>query len=64
MASLFEDGLVVAALWLAMTHPLVFGIALLVAVLLMAVLTVTLFKFLRAAWRRLETFLSGSQKAV
>lgn len=64
LASLFEDGLVVAALWLAMTHPLVFGIALLVAVLLMAVLTVTLFKFLRAAWRRLETFLSGSQKAV
>lgn len=64
LASLFEDGLVVAALWLAVTHPLVFGIALLVAVLLMAVLTVTLFKFLRAAWRRLETFLSGSQKAV
>ncbi len=59
-----EDGLVVAALWLAVTHPLVFGIALLVAVLLMAVLTVILFKFLRAAWRRLETFLSGSQKAV
>lgn len=64
LASLFEDGLVVAALWLAMTHPLVFGIALLVAVLLMAVLTVILFKFLRAAWRRLGTFLSGSQKAV
>ena len=64
VASLFEDGLVVAALWLAMTHPLVFGIALLVAVLLMAVLTVILFKFLRAAWRRLGTFFSGSQKAV
>jgi hypothetical protein len=33
-------------------------------VVLMAVVTVTLFKFLRAAWRRLSIFLSGSPKAV
>ena len=64
LASLVEDGLVVAALWLAVAHPFVFGVALLVAVLLMAVVTITLFKFLRAAWRRLSTFLSGSQKAA
>ena len=64
LASLFEDGLVVAALWLAVAHPLVFGVALLVAVVLMTVLTITLFKFLRAAWRRLSVFLSGSPKAV
>jgi Flp pilus assembly pilin Flp len=37
---------------------------LLIAVVLMAVVTVTLFKFLRAAWRRLSVFLSGSPKAV
>jgi len=64
LASLVEDGLVVAALWLAVAHPFVFGVALLVAVLLMTVVTITLFKFLRAAWRRLSIFLSGSQKAA
>jgi len=64
IASLLEDGLVVAALWLAVAHPFVFGVALLVAVLLMAVVTIALFKFLRAAWRRLAVFLSGSPKAV
>ncbi|MBK7509978.1 MAG: DUF4126 domain-containing protein [Comamonadaceae bacterium] len=64
LASLFEDGLVVGAVWLAVTHPFVFGGALLIALALMAVVTVTLFKFLRAAWRRLSVFLSGSPKAV
>jgi hypothetical protein len=64
LASLFEDGLVVAAVWLAVNHPFVFGVALLISVVLMAVVTVTLFKFLRAAWRRLSVFLSGSPKAV
>ena len=64
LASLFEDGLVVGAVWLAVTHPFVFGVALLIVVVLMAVVTVTLFKFLRATWRRLSIFLSGSPKAV
>ncbi len=64
IASLLEDGLVVAALWLAVAHPFVFGVALLVAVLLMTVVTIALFKFLRAAWRRLAVLLSGSPKAV
>ena len=64
LASLIEDGLVVGAVWLAVTHPFVFGVALLIAVVLMAVVTVALFKFLRAAWRRLSVFLSGSPKAV
>jgi hypothetical protein len=31
LASLFEDGLVVGAVWLAVTHPFVFGVALLIA---------------------------------
>jgi hypothetical protein len=64
LASLVEDGLVVGAVWLATTHPLVFGIVLLVTVVLMWVVTVTLFKFLRAVFRRLSAFLSGSPKAV
>jgi hypothetical protein len=64
LASLVEDGLVVGAVWLAVTHPFVFGFTLLIVVVLMTVVTVTLFKFLRAAWRRLSVFLSGSPKAV
>jgi hypothetical protein len=64
LASLVEDGLVVAAVWLAVAHPVIFGVALLITVVLMAVVTVTLFKFLRAALRRLSAFLSGSPKAV
>jgi hypothetical protein len=31
LASLIEDGLVVGAVWLAVTHPFVFGVALLIA---------------------------------
>jgi hypothetical protein len=64
LASLVEDGLVVGAVWLATTRPLIFGIVLLATVVLMGVVTVTLFKFLRAALRRLSAFLSGSPKAV
>ena len=64
LASLVEDGLVVGAVWLAVAHPVIFGIALLLTVVLLGVLTVTLFKFLRAALRRLSAFLSGSPKAV
>ncbi len=50
--SLLEDGLVVAALWLATQHPLVFAVLLVIAVLAMWALTWFLFRFLRAAWRR------------
>jgi hypothetical protein len=64
LASLVEDGLVVGAVWLAVAHPVIFGIALLITVVLLGVLTVTLFKFLRTALRRLSAFLSGSPKAV
>jgi len=53
LASLLEDGLVVGALWLATQHPLAFGVALVVAVVLMWLLTAWLWRFLRAAWRRL-----------
>lgn len=51
--SLLEDGLVVGAIWLATQHPLVFGVLLVIAVILMWYVTWTLFRFLRAALRRL-----------
>ena len=55
-ASLLEDGLVVGAIWLATQHPLLFGIALLVTLVLMVLLLVTLFKFLKAIARRFGTW--------
>ena len=58
--SLLEDGLVVAALWLATSHPLVFGVLLCITVLLMWVLTLMLFKFLRAAFRRAQSLFSSA----
>lgn len=57
--SLLEDGLVVAALWLATSHPLVFGVLLCITVLLMWVVTWMLFKFLRAAFRRALSLFSS-----
>lgn len=63
-ASFLEDGLVVGAVWLATTHPLVFGVVLAVTVVLMWVVTVTLFRFLRAVFRRVSAFFSSSQKVV
>jgi len=64
LASFVEDGLVVAAVWLAATHPLVFGVALVITVVLMWVVTVLLFRFLRAFFRRLSALFSSSQKVV
>ncbi|MFM2448727.1 MAG: hypothetical protein RIS44_1177 [Pseudomonadota bacterium] len=58
-ASLVEDGLVVGAVWLATNHPLVFGVLLTIVVILMAVVTWMLFKFLRAVFRRVRGFLGG-----
>lgn len=60
-ASLVEDGLVVGALWLATNHPLVFCVALFIAMVLMWIVTWLLFKFLRTALRRLRAlFFSGA----
>lgn len=64
LASLVEDGLVVGAVWLAATHPLVFGVVLAVTVVLMWLVTVLLFRFLRAFFRRVSAFFSSSQKVV
>lgn len=60
LLSFFEDGLVVAVVWLATQHPLWFGVALLVMLLVSALLLVVLFKFLRAVWCRLAALLRGA----
>jgi hypothetical protein len=59
-ASLFEDGLVIGALWLATQQPVFFGALLAITVVLMWVVTWVLFKFLRAAFRRLRTLFSSA----
>jgi len=51
--SLVEDGLVIGALWLAIQHPLLFGIALIVTLFLMAWLLIVLLAFLKAVFRRI-----------
>ena len=51
-ASIAEDGLVLAGLWLAIAHPFVFLALLAVFVLVMAWLLPKLWRALRALWRR------------
>lgn len=62
--SFFEDGLVVAVVWLATQHPVAFAVALAVALIFSALLLVVLFRFLRAALRRIASFVSGSAKVA
>lgn len=62
--SFLEDGLVVGVVWLATQHPLLFGIALVVALLVSALLLVVLFKFLRAVLRRVSSLFSASAKVA
>ena len=62
--SFFEDGLVVAVVWLATQYPVAFGVALVVMVVVSVLLLVVLFKFLRAVLRRLSSFFSGSAKVA
>ena len=58
--SFFEDGAVVGAIWLATHHPLIFGLALVVVLLISVWLIVLLAKFLRAVIRRVLGFFGGS----
>lgn len=55
--SLAEDGLVVAALWLAVQHPLLFAQALGITLVLTVVLVLLLFRFLKAVGTRLARWL-------
>lgn len=58
--SLLEDGLVVGALWLATTHPLLFGMALTIGLVLMVWLLVVLVAFLKALPKRLAKLFGGA----
>ena len=62
--SFFEDGLVIAVVWLATQHPVAFGVAMVLMVAVSVLLLVVLFKFLRAVVRRLSSFFSGSAKVA
>ena len=62
--SFLEDGLVVGVVWLATQHPLTFGVALVVTLLVSALLLVVLFKFLRAVLRRVSSMFSAPPKVV
>ena len=57
-ASLLEDGIVVAAVWLAVQYPFMFGISLTVAIAVLAFITITLFRFLRSALQRVSAYFS------
>jgi hypothetical protein len=59
VVSLLEDGLVMGMLWLATNHPVAFGIVLAVVLALSIVVLVLLFKFLKAIWQRVSTWLAG-----
>lgn len=57
--SLLEDGLVVFMLWLSATHPVIFGIVLVVSIVLAVILLVVLVRFLRTVVRGLQEFFRG-----
>ena len=57
--SLMEDGLVVFMLWLSATHPVIFGVVLVVSVVLAVILLVVLIRFLRTVVRGLGEFFRG-----
>ena len=54
LASLLEDGLALAVIWLATQHPVLFGVILAAMVLLALALIVLLFKFFKMALRKLR----------
>jgi hypothetical protein len=57
--SLAEDGLVVFMLWLSATHPVAFGVVLVVSVVLAVVLLVVLIRFLRTVLDAVSGFFKG-----
>lgn len=59
--SFVEDGLSIGIMWLATSHPLIFGVVLVIAVILMVLVTILLVRFLRAAIRRLKSWFGEGQ---
>jgi hypothetical protein len=62
--SLAEESLVTGMMWLATNHPLVFGVALTIVLVLSVVLLVVLIKFLKGALRRISDFFAAEPSAV
>lgn len=54
--SLVEDGVVLGAIWLAMNHPVVFGMALVIVLALSVLLLMLLTKFLKAIYCRVRNW--------
>ena len=63
LVSLLEDGLVVVGIWLALNHPVIFGIALLGVLIASVVLLISLFKVLRAVVLRIGRVFSGTVRS-
>ncbi len=63
LASFFEDGLVVATVWLATQYPIAFGVALALALVVSVLLLVLLYKFLRIVLRKLRDFFGAGAPA-
>ena len=57
--SLAEDGFVVFMLWLSATHPVAFGVLLVVSIVLSVILLVVLVRFLRKVLRGVNEFFRG-----
>jgi hypothetical protein len=57
--SLLEDGLAMGMMWLATTHPVVFGVVLLAVLVVSVCLLVVLVKFLKILAKRVKTLLGG-----
>ena len=58
-ASLVEDGAAVGAVWLALAHPAVFALVLVIVLIAMWILTWMLWRFLVMAVRRIRGWLGG-----
>ena len=63
-ASFFEEGLVMGGMWLAIQHPILFGLALSITLVLMIWLLVSTLRFLRAIGAQLAAFFRGEPRPV
>lgn len=59
-ASFAEEGMVMGAMWLSTSYPVVFGIVLAIVVVLMIALLISMFKFLKAVIQRVSVFFNGA----
>lgn len=55
--SLIEDGFMLGMLWLATNYPIIFAVVLLITVVLMVLITIMLWRFLRAAIAKIKHWL-------